>query len=234
MSFSSGFSSGVAAGGSIRDRYDDRKKRAEDIKLALEKEQRQMDYERQMKAEQLKADLQKMGFGSELDLEKLKAQLTGQGELATADRAWRSGESAAGRAWQSGEAATGRAAQAQESAAERALRERQINIGETYRNAKLGLDQSALGWDMNPNNPRNQGRPDRSKMAMVKQLLDDGKEVTYDVPVEEFNQPPGPPAAGPSGLQGPALEAYNRAMANPNDPESKRTLQILRGRGLIK
>ena len=29
MSFSSGFSSGVAAGGSIRDRWDDKKKRAE-------------------------------------------------------------------------------------------------------------------------------------------------------------------------------------------------------------
>lgn len=227
MSFSSGFSSGVAAGGSIRDRWDDKKKRAEDIRLALEREERQKAFEREMKAEQLKADFAKMGFGNSLDLEKLKAQLSGQGELARENRTWQSGESAASRAWQSGEAATGRAAQAQESAAERALRERQINIGEAFQNAKLGLDNSALGWEMNPNNPRNQGRPDRSKMAQVKTILGNGDEATYDVPVEQF-QPQQQPPPGPG--QDDVQKALQWAKANPNDPRAKRIMQVLGSR----
>lgn len=234
MSFSSGFASGVAAGGSIRDRWDARKTRAEDIRLQLEKEERQKAFEREMKAEQLRADLQKMGFGGELDLTKLKAQLTGQGELAAADRSWRSGESAASDARRATESAASDARRSAELAQDRAQRQQQIDNALAGQNAELGLRNSAQGWDMSPANPRNQGRPDRSKMAQIRQLLDDGREATYDMPVEEFNQPPAPRAAGPAGLQGPALEAYNRAMENPNDPESKRTLQILRGRGLIK
>lgn len=222
MSFSSGFASGVAAGGSIRDRYDDRKKRAEDIKLALEKEQRQMAYEREMKAAQLKADLEKMGFGGELDLKKLREQLTGQGELAAADRAWRSGESAADRSWRTGEASTDRTWRSGEAAQDRGQRQQQIDNQLAGQNAELGLRASAQGWDMSPANPRNQGRPDRSKLAMVKQLLDDGREVTYDVPVEEFNQPP-TPAPGQGELQ----QAIAWAKANPNDPRAKRILQLI-------
>lgn len=227
MSFSSGFSSGVAAGGSIRDRWDDKKKRAEDIRLALEREERQKAFEREMKAEQLKADFAKMGFGNSLDLEKLKAQLSGQGELANADRAWRSGESAAGRAWQSSEAATGRAAQAQESAAERALRQQQIDNALAGQNSELALRNSAQGWDMSPENPRNQGRPDRSRMAQVKRYLEDGGEATYDVPVEQF-QPQQQPPPGPG--QDKIQQALQWAKANPNDPRAKRIMQVLGSR----
>lgn len=222
MSLGSDFTSGFATGQSVRDRYNDRKKRAEDIKLALEKEQRQMDYEREMKAAQLRADLEKMGFGGELDLKKLREQLTGQGELAAADRAWRSGESAADRSWRTGEASTDRTWRSGEAAQDRGQRQQQIDNQLAGQNAELGLRASAQGWDMNPNNPRNQGRPDRSKMAMVKRLLEDGSEATYDVPVEEFDQPP---TAAPG--QGEMQQAIAWAKANPNDPRAKRILQLI-------
>jgi hypothetical protein len=223
MSLGSDFTSGFSTGQGVRDRYYDRKKRTEDIKLQLEKEERQKAFEREMKAEALKADLQKMGFGGELDLTKLKAQLTGQGELAAADRSWRSGESAADRNWRTGEASTDRSWRSGEAAQDRGQRQQQIDNALAGQNAELGLRNSAQGWDMSPANPRNQGRPDRSKMAQVKRILEDGAEATYDVPVEEFNQPPAPPGPGQGELQ----QAIAWAKANPNDPRAKRILQLI-------
>ena len=109
----------------------------------------------------------------------------------------------------------------------RDARQQQIDNALAGQNSELALRNSAQGWDMSPENPRNQGRPDRSRMAQVKRYLEDGGEATYDVPVEQF-QPQQQPPPGPG--QDKIQQALQWAKANPNDPRAKRIMQVLGSR----
>lgn len=243
MSFSSGFASGVAAGGQIRDRWDDKKKRAEDIRLKLEQEERQMQFERERRAQQLKDEMVKMGYGGELDLKKLAAQIEGQGSLATADRAWRSGEASTDRAWRSGEAGADRTFRGSESAADRKARadqvKRQLDLQEQFGNADIGFKVAETGARLLDAKTR----AEKADLVQVKEIVD-GAEIMRMVPPDQVPgyvppQTPGAPqnqgrGTMPSKLTGSDLLAYQAAMAAPDRPESKRALQLLRSRGLIE
>lgn len=232
MSFSSGFSSGAAAGGAIRDRWDDKKKRKEEIALALEREERQRQFQREQRAHELEADLKKMGFGGELDIKKMTEQIAGQKSLREMDHGFQGGENAKDRTLRVGEGEANRTHQGNQADLDRRLRadqiKRELDMRESFGNSDLALKTSELGGRLLDAGTR----ASKADLVQVKSTGPNGEEITRMVPPDQM---PGAPTPAPlAPLTGADRTAYEAAMANPDAPGSRRALQILRGRGLIK
>ncbi|MBL9191756.1 MAG: hypothetical protein JNJ82_05315 [Opitutaceae bacterium] len=197
MSFAQGLMAGTALGNSIRDRRERKLNRAEDIKLALERDERQKAYEQQMKVQQLKDEFAKMEKGGQIDLERLRETLNGQRGLQADSHAFSAGqnelnrghaaaEAEKNRSFQAGEASTNRSWQSSEAAQDRGQRQQQIMNQLRIAEAEQVFRNNQFA-----------SKPDPSKTAEVRKILDDGSTASYHVPLSDINQPPRESYASP-------------------------------------
>jgi hypothetical protein len=128
-----GFTSGLELGSRIRD--NGKRRKIEEARMAMDKEQFQKSQELQRTRDALQMDH---------DMKKLMAEQN-----------WRSGEGDKDRGWRSGEREKDRGFRSTESAADRAIAKQNADTHQRASDAGVLFGGKKLAWEMDPENPHN-------------------------------------------------------------------------------